>query len=1046
MPRHLLALWVLLVPFASEAQSFQLRPPSIGDALSTMDRLDRREVERKRPGDLDQVFILPERPGQNQVAWFDFRWEYEDVPPPGGGPGGIRLYFYRSETAQARKALPAIQSAYARLVEAFHYNPTKRIPYILYATQREFQTQNVFQVTESVLGVTSPQDLKMTVPYFGDHSKFIEVSTHEMVHQFTIQKLLDQAGAEDMVSPINFLPLWFIEGIAEYYSKGGIDVETDLYLRDLVWNPDPRRGYEVLSFAEDRLRGYIPTYKLGQARIAFIAEEYGREKIQAFLENAYLLGDGGGPGGGSIRGFGALVRRVLNEPMEQVDARWKAWLKRRYYPEYMRAKQDLPQLREIRQLPTEPEDYSATSDGTLMLVRGIDRERGRARLYLLDTRNPRSAVEIASDSVPGIESLHPIEYGVTAISNGVLAFSAQAGIGDTLYVQRFRHIFQEGRTPRFQLGKRHALKIHPPGGGVFVQIGDPTFSADASHIAFVGVSGDGQQDIYVVPVTGGEARRLTNDGYAERDLAWGPDGIYCTSDATDHGRMNLFRIDAASGARTRLTTAPATDRHPRPQADGSVLFSSDANGKPDLYLLKDGTVQQLTDFTTGLTSPSPAPKARGIFAATFYGGYFKLVEVPKVAWLDGATTPVAPPSGDVLPIPQADFSEHISEYDALSIRNWRPEAGFVYGGGAGSSVAGRAAVLFSDMLRDHVLFVDLSVYGSFNYTQALVLFENRARRRGWVLGAFHFVQQQLDPLDPNLAYYQRDFGVIGALRYPLDRFRRLEFELTLGGVQRYCLTDFTGQVFFVCQGISSPSPAYGDTPGVANLNWQRQNGGVNFTMNPAIRYGYDSIRYDQYTGPLAGSSLLLELGGGYLPGRNAVHGFARVDAQHYWQIIGRSNFELRFAGGTTFSPNEQSRVWERSWWITSADNLRGYSPGDLAFLIGQHYYIVNAELQFPLDTLIRLLIFDYIEGVAAFDFGGVFNKFGTERDVNRVIVQPGAWESRTLTGVLGFNVLFGPLLLRVHFGHPFDIGGLKTPALLNHDRWVTNITLRYFFF
>jgi hypothetical protein len=36
--------------------------------------------------------------------------------------------------------------------------------------------------------------------------------------------------------------------------------------------------------------------------------------------------------------------------------------------------------------------------------------------------------------------------------------------------------------------------------------------------------------------------------------------------------------------------------------------------------------------------------------------------------------------------------------------------------------------------------------------------------------------------------------------------------------------------------------------------------------------------------------------------------------------------------------------------------------------------------------------------------------------------------------------------LRVHFGHPFRIGGLDTPALRNGTSWVTNITLRYFFF
>ncbi len=1045
MIRPLLALWAVLLPAAAASQGYLLTPPtSIGDALHAIDR----KLEASGSRGLDQQLILPERPGQNQVAWYGFRWHFYDVPAPGGGPGGIRLYYYESERAQAEHALPAIRSAYARLVDQFHYNPTRRIPYFLYGTQREFQTTNVFEVSESVLGVTSPQDLKMTVPYFGDHARFVEVSTHEMVHQFTIQKLIEAAGSDAVSSPINFLPLWYIEGIAEYYSKGGIDVETDLFLRDLVWYPDPAKHYEILSFGEDRLRGYIPTYKLGQARIAFIADVYGREKIQGFLENAYLMGEGGQGSSGQARSFAALVRRVLNESIEQVDERWRSWLKHRYYPAYLQTRQDIAQVRELRGLPTEPESFTASPDGTLLLVRGIDRERGRARIYLIDARNPRTNIQLAADNEPGFESLHPVEYGTLAIGESILAFSAQMGPGDALYVQRFRHRQGEkGKSPSLQVGRRRRLDVRAPGGGQFIQIAYPALSTDGSHLAFVGVAGDGQQDVYVVPIGGGEARRLTRDPYAEKDLAWGADGIYCTSDATDHGLLNLYRIDPGSGARTRLTTAAENDRQPRPQADGSVLFSSDARGKPDLYLLKDGKVQRLTDFTTGLTGPHSAAKARGIYASTFHGGLFRMVEVPKVAWLEEAPTPIEPATGDILPIPTERFPERIPAYDPLDIwANWRPETGIVYGGGAAGAIAGRAAVLFDDTLRDQVLFLDLTVYGSFAYTQALALYENRSQRTAWVLGGFHFVQQQLDRLDPNLAYYQRDFGAVGSLRYPLDRFRRYELELTVGGVQRYCLTDFSGVLNLVCGGITG-SPVYGSDPGVANANWERQNGGVNFQLSPTVRYGYDTVRYDPFAGPIAGSALLLELGGGFLPTRSAVHGFARVDAEQYFQLIGRSKFWLRFAGGASFAPDERSRVWERSFWLTSADNLRGYSPLDFAYLTGTNYYVVNAELQLPLDPLIRLLIFDYIAGVAALDFGGVFNNWASQNaNASTVFVLPGAWESRTLTGVLGFNVLFGPLLLRVHFGHPFDIGGIKTPAMLNHDRWVTNVTLRYFFF
>jgi hypothetical protein len=1056
---RLLAVLVLAgAPLAAAAQGFTLTPPSVlggaaGDALRNMDRLRTVHAQRVvgQGEDLEQTFVLPERPGQNQVSWYEFEWRHYDVPSPSGGQGGIRLYFYGRERAVAERALPVIRNAYLHLVDQFHYTPTRQIPYILYSSQREFQTTNVFQVTESVLGVTSPRDLKMSLPYFGNHELFREVSTHELVHQFHIQKMLDLAGGEEVSSFIEALPLWFTEGIAEYYSKGGLDPEAEVYLRDLVWNPDPERHYEIVAFQEDRFRGYIPTYKLGQARVAFIADVYGKEKIQAYIENAYILGTGagaGGYGGGGAppgeRGFAALTRRVLNESVEQVDARWRVWLKKRYYPEYMKIRQDLAQLREIQDLPAEAEAFVVSADGNLVFFRGIDREAGRAKLFLMDARYPRGAQEVTSDNQPGVESLHPIEHSVMAIADGQLAFSAQSGAGDVLYVQSYRYQPpSKGKPSVLDLGARRRLDLNHPAGRRFIEISDPSFSQDGSQLAFVGLTETGQLDVYVVSSRGGKVRQLTDDAFAERELAWGKDGITCASDATDHGRFNLFRIDAATGARTRLTTGNWNDGHPRPLSDGSVLYASDASGKPDLYVLKDGATRKITDFATGLSAPASAPLGRGIWAGTFYRGRFRLVEVPRVAWLDEPALAVAPPAGPVLAIPQEEFPDRTPSYSPYSASNWRPEAGIVYGGGASNGVAGRAAVLFSDLLRDHLLYLDLAVYGSFDLTQGVVLFENRAGRTAWVLGAYHFANQQIDVMDPNLQFLERDFGLVGTLRFPIDRFRRFELELSAGAVQRYCLTDFDPSVTPSCGSVQLHRSAVGD--------WNRRNSGLNPQLGPTFRYGYDTIRYDQYTGPLSGSSLLLELGGNWLPGRNAVNGFARTDLAKYFQIAGRANFSLRVAAGTSFAPNDTGKTWERTWWLTAADNLRGYYPLDLAYLIGQNYYVANAELQFPLDPLIHLAIFDHLEGVAAVDFGGVFNRLRTVagasvKDLGRAPSEFGAWDARTLTGVLGLNVLFGPLLLRVHFGHPFDIGGIKTPALQDGTSWVTNFTLRYFFF
>ena len=44
-----------------------------------------------------------------------------------------------------------------------------------------------------------------------------------------------EAGLPD--SPLEQLPIWFIEGSAEYYAKRGLDPEAEVLVRDLVVNP-----------------------------------------------------------------------------------------------------------------------------------------------------------------------------------------------------------------------------------------------------------------------------------------------------------------------------------------------------------------------------------------------------------------------------------------------------------------------------------------------------------------------------------------------------------------------------------------------------------------------------------------------------------------------------------------------------------------------------------------------------------------------------------------------------------------------------------------
>jgi hypothetical protein len=52
------------------------------------------------------------------------------------------------------------------------------------------------------------------------------------------------------------------------------------------------------------------------------------------------------------------------------------------------------------------------------------------------------------------------------------------------------------------------------------------------------------------------------------------------------------------------------------------------------------------------------------------------------------------------------------------------------------------------------------------------------------------------PSSPYLAeeYLQREFGAAGMVRYPIDRFRRLEASVQIRGIDRFDLTDYIGDL------------------------------------------------------------------------------------------------------------------------------------------------------------------------------------------------------------------------------------------------------------
>ena len=132
-------------------------------------------------------------------------------------------------------------------------------------------------------------------------------------------------------------------------------------------------------------------------------------------------------------------------------------------------------------------------------------------------------------------------------------------------------------------------------------------------------------------------------------FAWSPDGstIYFTSDAGDSGTDEIFRVPAAGGTPTQISTNPAGER-PEPKnnlelaPDGKTIFYTTARyfqNIEDIYRLPvaGGPAARLT-FNDAMieTEPRPSPDGRTLayFARTARG--------TKIFLLDLQTTPAWP--------------------------------------------------------------------------------------------------------------------------------------------------------------------------------------------------------------------------------------------------------------------------------------------------------------------------------------------------------------------------------------------------------------------
>jgi hypothetical protein len=522
-----------------------------------------------------------------------------------------------------------------------------------------------------------------------------------------------------------------------------------------------------------------------------------------------------------------------------------------------------------------------------------------------------------------------------------------------------------------------------------------SLSPGGDRVAFVGLDTAGQRDLFVLDLTTDEVIRLTNDRFAERTVSWGKRGIVFNTDATSHGRFNLFRIfDVNTATITRLTSAPVDHEHPEVLPDGRVLFTAFENGAANLYEVKNGYTAQITDVVTGLFEVGPG-KDGGAWAMLHHAGRRRPVHITANDLLTVDRDPTEPASvgTETATIALGDAES----YSALSISNW--EFGNIFGllGAGAGGVYGLLFASATDFLRDHVLLANIQITGRIDLIDGQIFYFNQERRMSWGTGIFQELRiRSIREGASTTSFAERFFGASGVVRYPLNRFLFLQAVLSIGGTQ----------------GIDA------DLIGLVGVEDK-----VKFQTEVTGRLGYDTVRYHPSTGPIAGNSAIFDAIFTTRPADGHVEALFRLDAEQFiplWFL----NLMFRASLGASVGGDDRREFFLWSWYT-----LRGVDLDNSDFLLGRYYWFITSELQVPLDPILRTPIFG-VEGIVGLDFGGV-------------AVEPGQlWDKRVLDVAVGFNLLIGPLVLRIHFAWPIGIGVPKP----TDDPPVTNVSLGWIYF
>ena len=709
--------------------------------------------------------------GRNKVQYETFDFRVLQTPH-------FDVHYYPAEESAVTHAAHLIERQYARLSHTLDHQFTERQPIVLYASHAHFVQTTVVRgfLSEGVGGLTEHQRGRIVMPFTVSLGETERVLAHELAHAFQ-RDILRKRGRS-----MSVLPLWFLEGMAEYLALRRIDANTAMWLRDAA--ADDR--LPTLEQLEDPR--YFP-YRYGQALWCYLAERFG-EQIVARSLNSHASG-------GAI----GRIKAVTGVDAETLSADWHAWIRNTAASAH-----------------TEPVPENAVisrSKGAGKLNVGPALSPDGTEIVFLSERDDYSIDVYLADATTGAIKRRLVQTAANPHFDN-LQFIGSAGSWDP-----------NGR--RFALAATHEGQpiltiIDTTTGSVEREIALPTvdeafnpaWSPDGRRLVFSALKG-GFSDLYVLELDSGNVRPLTSDPFGDLQPAWAPDGntiafttdrFSSSIDTLSFGDFQLGLLDVASGAIRALPAIPGAKQiDPQWSPDGSSLyFVADSGQVSDVYRLEMATghlfrITHLDTGVSGISALSPAlsvasGSGRIAFGVYRHGAYELHVR-------DSAEgTPLSPEEARHARVfrnpsqpPAVNMpSIGLGGANTFPIRKYRSGLSLdgiaqpylsAGGGSFGTFVRAGVSLSFGDMLGQHSLRTALQAGKSVHDFAVHAAYVNRQSRWNWaisggqapaVIGVSRMQPQAAEAtvIDSEFLYRQLHRRISGTAIYPFSSAKRFE--------------------------------------------------------------------------------------------------------------------------------------------------------------------------------------------------------------------------------------------------------------------------------